>query len=100
MIGNITPTWKGDVKVDKFSSPIFVHKLAMPDAKDFKDEMEVAVIFKVQKPYYVIGSANPRPSTRNPYERKLIYNHLIGELLCAVVTDGNGVVVKRIHRAE
>ncbi len=66
-------------------------------ARRIKNKMRFGVAFYPRAPFAISGKVEGIPSIKNPEERHVTTNVLIGNILCGMITDGEGKILKIIE---
>jgi len=101
-----TETWKFDGYADYSSNvgnlpntgAVFVN-IPIALASTTKDSMRTGVYFSPKAPYNATGDKYWAPRINRPRETTATYNVIIGDIMCAVLMDKDGKVLKTIHTA-
>jgi hypothetical protein len=68
-------------------------------AKRIKDSLQVGIGFRPKTPFTSEGSYSMEPTLEDPTDAKDYIHVLFGDLLCAVVADSTGRVLKTVNVA-
>ena len=87
------PMWNGDIKVE-FGPPSVLINMPIEKAAAFKENIQVGILIKPKEPFAAVATATLKPNINFPVERDTTINAFVGDILCAVIANGEGVVQK------
>jgi len=65
-------------------------------AKEIKGKLNAGVYVLPKGPRVIKGQGSFSATMRNPYDKDLQYRTIVADMLCAVITDGSGTVLKTV----
>ena len=88
--------WAHEITTGEYSSPAVVLPIPLQRAAELKERMRVGVMVRPKEPFTVTGGDHKQPDIEFKTERKTEINLIVADILCAVITNQNGVVLKTV----
>ena len=93
------PDWETTHKTGELQAPAIVLNVPINEAPDIKRTMRVGVLVQPKPPYVATGTYSSEPTITNPRDEIVDTNLIVGDMLCAVLSDSEGRVLKTIETA-
>ncbi|PHR93642.1 MAG: hypothetical protein COA69_03095 [Robiginitomaculum sp.] len=84
-----------DGNVD-ISGPAVGIPVPIDEAKQINGKLQVGIYFKLKGPKILKGSGSFSATMAAPYDKDFQYRIFVGDILCAVITDPDGKVLKTV----
>lgn len=89
-------TWEGEVWVGKHASPAVLIPMSVDEARRVISKLQVGILAKPRKPFVAEGKRHWDAKVDNPKEVTAKYYVIVADMICAVITDDQGRVLKTV----
>ncbi len=90
------PEWNYQLTTGEYNSPTVVIPVPLQHAAEMKNKMRVGVMVRPKEPFTATGERHWLPKIHRPTETNQTTNLIVADILCAVITDQDGVVLKTV----
>ena len=88
--------WAHDITIDEYNNPAVILPIPLQRAAEIKDKMRVGVMVQPKEPFTATGWDHMPPKIDLRIEINTKINVVMADILCAVIADQDGVVLKTI----
>ena len=90
------PKWNHELTTGEYDSPAIVVPVLLQRAAKLKNKMRVGVLVRPKEPFTATGEQHWSPKVYRPTEINETITLIMADILCAVITDQDGIVLKTV----
>ena len=90
-------TWEDEIWVGKHATPAVSIPMFVDEAKRVISKLQVGILAKPRKPFVAEGRRHWKAKIDNPTEVTENYHVIVADMICAVITDDKGRVLKTVE---
>ncbi len=88
--------WLHELMTGEYDSPAVMVPVPLQRAAEMKNKMRVGVLVRPKEPFTATGARHWSPKINRPREINETTNLIVADILCAVITDQDGLVLKTV----